>query len=177
MTTLGASGASIDKKGYRCDIMSTLQMSPDFVNDITMNVSVTGSLKESAYDLLSFHIVINVLYLLKWNDDGMLKNLILQFSDGGNNVNDEVRSGCLQLAMMKFHGGLHLENNDLKAGDAPNLTSLAEEFEISKSFVTRAWKVFQAVGTALRKVDGGIPRKATAVDDRYIFLQVKRVLY
>ncbi|GFW34010.1 transposable element Tcb2 transposase [Trichonephila clavipes] len=54
------------------------------------------------------------------------------------------------------------------------VTSVAAEFGINKSVVSRAWKVFQTTGIAVRKVGGGRPRTTTAGDDRYIFLQVKR---
>ncbi|GFU70564.1 transposable element Tcb2 transposase [Trichonephila clavipes] len=55
-----------------------------------------------------------------------------------------------------------------------NITSVAAEFGINKSVVSRAWKAFQTTGTAVRKFGGGRPRTTTAGDDRYIFLQVKR---
>ncbi|GFX68435.1 transposable element Tcb2 transposase [Trichonephila clavipes] len=51
------------------------------------------------------------------------------------------------------------------------LTSAAEEFGINKSVVSRAWEVFQTVGTAVRKVGSSHPRKTTAVEDRYIVLK------
>ncbi|GFY35156.1 uncharacterized protein TNCV_5045311 [Trichonephila clavipes] len=54
------------------------------------------------------------------------------------------------------------------------VTSVAAEFGINKSVISRAWKAFQTTGTAVRKVGGGHPRTATAGDDRYIILQAKR---
>ncbi|GFS62251.1 transposable element Tcb2 transposase [Trichonephila clavipes] len=51
------------------------------------------------------------------------------------------------------------------------VTSIAAEFGINKSVVSRAWKAFQTTGTAVRKVGGGRPRTTTARDDRYIILQ------
>ncbi|GFU25528.1 uncharacterized protein TNCV_3621251 [Trichonephila clavipes] len=50
--------------------------------------------------------------------------------------------------------------------------SVAAEFGINKSVVSRAWKAFQTTGTAVRKVGGGRLRTTTAGDDRYIILQV-----
>ncbi|GFY10957.1 transposable element Tcb2 transposase [Trichonephila clavipes] len=38
-------------------------------------------------------------------------------------------------------------------------------------------KIWFAISTAVRKVGGGHPWKTTAVDDRYIVLQVKRARY
>ncbi|GFY02272.1 hypothetical protein TNCV_3501551 [Trichonephila clavipes] len=42
------------------------------------------------------------------------------------------------------------------------VTSVAAEFEINKSVVSRAWKAFQTTGAAVRKVGGGRPRTTTA---------------
>ncbi|GFX96186.1 transposable element Tcb2 transposase [Trichonephila clavipes] len=53
-------------------------------------------------------------------------------------------------------------------------TSVAAEFGINKSVVSRAWKAFQTTGIAVRKVGGGRPRTTTARDDRYIILHAKR---
>ncbi|GFU62880.1 ADAM 17-like protease [Trichonephila clavipes] len=54
-----------------------------------------------------------------------------------------------------------------------SLTSVAEEFGINKSVISRAWKTFQTISTAVRKVGRDHTRKTTAVDDRYIVLHVK----
>ncbi|GFV63507.1 transposable element Tcb2 transposase [Trichonephila clavipes] len=54
------------------------------------------------------------------------------------------------------------------------VTSVAAEFGINKSVVSRARKEFQTTDTAVRKVGGGRPRTTTAGDDRYIILQAKR---
>lgn len=61
-----------------------------------------------------------------------------------------------------------------KLDEGRSLTSVAQEFGIDKSVVSRAWKAFQMTGTAVRKVGGGRPRKTTASDDRYIVVQAKR---
>ncbi|GFV82195.1 transposable element Tcb2 transposase [Trichonephila clavipes] len=54
------------------------------------------------------------------------------------------------------------------------VTSVAAEFGINKSVISRASKAFQTTGTAIRKVSGSRPRTTTAGDDRYIILQAKR---
>ncbi|GFW55664.1 transposable element Tcb2 transposase [Trichonephila clavipes] len=59
-------------------------------------------------------------------------------------------------------------------GKGRTVISVAAEFRINKSVVSRAWKAFQTTGTAVRKVGGGRPRTTTAGDDRYIILQAKR---
>ncbi|GFX31045.1 uncharacterized protein TNCV_2025481 [Trichonephila clavipes] len=61
-----------------------------------------------------------------------------------------------------------------KLEEGRTVTSVAAEFGINKSVVSRAWKAFQTTGTAVRKVGGGRPRTTTAGDDRYIILQAKK---
>ncbi|GFX27263.1 transposable element Tcb2 transposase [Trichonephila clavipes] len=61
-----------------------------------------------------------------------------------------------------------------KLEEGRSVTSVAAEFVINKSVVSRAWKAFQTSGAAVRKVVGDRPRMTTAGDDRYIILQVKR---
>ncbi|GFW97410.1 transposable element Tcb2 transposase [Trichonephila clavipes] len=60
-----------------------------------------------------------------------------------------------------------------KLEEGRTVPSVAAEFGINKSVVSRAWKAFQTTGTAVRKVGGGQPR-TTAGDDQYIILQAKR---
>ncbi|KFM64872.1 Transposable element Tcb2 transposase, partial [Stegodyphus mimosarum] len=61
-----------------------------------------------------------------------------------------------------------------KLEEGRTVTSVAAEFGINKSVVSRAWKAFQTTATAVRKVGGGRPRASSAGDDRYIVLQAKR---
>ncbi|GFV51372.1 transposable element Tcb2 transposase [Trichonephila clavipes] len=61
-----------------------------------------------------------------------------------------------------------------KEEEGRTITSVAAEFGINKSVVSRAWKAFQTKGTDLRKVGGGRPKTTTAGNDRYIILQAKR---
>ncbi|GFT52887.1 transposable element Tcb2 transposase [Trichonephila clavipes] len=60
-----------------------------------------------------------------------------------------------------------------KLEEGRTVTSVAAEFGINKSVVSRAWKAFQTTGTAVRKIGGGHTRTITAGDDRYIILQAK----
>ncbi|GFW18420.1 transposable element Tcb2 transposase [Trichonephila clavipes] len=53
-----------------------------------------------------------------------------------------------------------------------SVTSVAAEFEIAHSIVSRLWRQFQTTGTAIRGFSSGRPR-GTA-DDRYIVLQARR---
>ncbi|GFT01408.1 transposable element Tcb2 transposase [Trichonephila clavipes] len=55
-----------------------------------------------------------------------------------------------------------------------NIFIASPKFGINKSVVSRAWKTFQTIGSAVRKVGGGRPRTTTAGDDLYIILQAKR---
>ncbi|GFS89450.1 transposable element Tcb2 transposase [Trichonephila clavipes] len=61
-----------------------------------------------------------------------------------------------------------------KLEEGRTVTSVAAEFGINESVVSRAWKAFQTTGAAVRKVGGGRPRTTTAGDDQYIILQAKR---
>ncbi|GFS70843.1 uncharacterized protein TNCV_2897781 [Trichonephila clavipes] len=60
-----------------------------------------------------------------------------------------------------------------KLEEGRTVTSVAAEFGINKSVVSRAWKTFQTTGTAVIRVGGGRPRLTTAEDNRYIILQAK----
>ncbi|GFT58659.1 transposable element Tcb2 transposase [Trichonephila clavipes] len=61
-----------------------------------------------------------------------------------------------------------------KLEEGRTVTTLAAEFGINKSVVSRAWKAFQTTGTAVRKVGDGRPRTTTAGDDRYIILHFEK---
>ncbi|GFS81765.1 transposable element Tc3 transposase [Trichonephila clavipes] len=61
-----------------------------------------------------------------------------------------------------------------KLEEGRTVKSVAAEFVINKSVVSRAWKAFQTTGTAVIKVGGDPPRTTTAGDDRYIILKVTR---
>ncbi|GFX97137.1 transposable element Tcb2 transposase [Trichonephila clavipes] len=61
-----------------------------------------------------------------------------------------------------------------KLEEGRTVTSVAAEFGINKSVVSRARKAFQTTGTAVRKVGGGRPKTTTAGDVRYMILQAKR---
>ncbi|GFU34360.1 transposable element Tcb2 transposase [Trichonephila clavipes] len=84
-------------------------------------------------------------------------------------------SQIVKYGYKKSPGRLHTRKNDWKVGGgAHRVTSVAAEFGINKSCVSRTWKAFQTTGTAVRKVGGSRPRMTTAGDDRYIILQAKR---
>ncbi|GFV70153.1 transposable element Tcb2 transposase [Trichonephila clavipes] len=55
-----------------------------------------------------------------------------------------------------------------------SVTSVAAEFGIAHSIVSRLWRQFQTTGTAIRGFSSGRPRGATPADDRYIVLQTRR---
>ncbi|GFS52979.1 transposable element Tcb2 transposase [Trichonephila clavipes] len=85
------------------------------------------------------------------------------------------RSGDQYSEHKKSPGRLHTWKNYRKAGGGGRtVTSVAAEFGINKSVVSRAWNAFQTTGTAVRKVGGGRPRTTNAGDHRYIILQAKR---
>ncbi|GFV55252.1 hypothetical protein TNCV_2642021 [Trichonephila clavipes] len=49
-----------------------------------------------------------------------------------------------------------------------SVTSVAPEFGIAHSIVSRLWRQFQTTGTAIRGFSSGRPRGTTPADDRYI---------
>ncbi|GFU96381.1 transposable element Tcb1 transposase [Trichonephila clavipes] len=61
-----------------------------------------------------------------------------------------------------------------KLEEGRSVTSVAAEFRIAHSIVSRLWRQFQTTGTAIRRFSSGRPRGTTPADDRYIVLQAKR---
>ncbi|GFX01324.1 transposable element Tcb1 transposase [Trichonephila clavipes] len=55
-----------------------------------------------------------------------------------------------------------------------SVTSVAAEFGIAHSIVSRLWRQFQTTGTAIRGITRGHPRGTTPAKDRYIVLQARR---
>ncbi|GFW52315.1 uncharacterized protein TNCV_2427621 [Trichonephila clavipes] len=62
----------------------------------------------------------------------------------------------------------------LKLEEGRSVTSVAAEFGIAHSIVSRLWRQFQTTGTAIRGFSSGRPRGTTPADDRYIVLQARR---
>ncbi|GFX20640.1 transposable element Tcb1 transposase [Trichonephila clavipes] len=61
-----------------------------------------------------------------------------------------------------------------KLEEGCSVTSVAAEFGIAHSIVSRLWRQFQTTGTAIRGFSSGRPRGTTPTDDRYIVLQARR---
>ncbi|GFX86053.1 transposable element Tcb2 transposase [Trichonephila clavipes] len=61
-----------------------------------------------------------------------------------------------------------------KLEEGRSVTSVAAEFGIAHSIVSRLWSQFQTSGTAIRVFSSGRPRGTTPADDRYIVLQARR---
>ncbi|GFW40188.1 transposable element Tcb1 transposase [Trichonephila clavipes] len=61
-----------------------------------------------------------------------------------------------------------------KLEEGHSVTSVAAEFGIAHSIVSRLWRQFQTTGTAIRGFSSGRPRGTTSADDRYIVLQARR---
>ncbi|GFV03008.1 transposable element Tc1 transposase [Trichonephila clavipes] len=55
-----------------------------------------------------------------------------------------------------------------------SVTSVAAEFGIAHSIVSRIWRQFQTKGTAIRGFSSGRPRGTTPTDNRYNVLQARR---
>ncbi|GFX29415.1 transposable element Tcb2 transposase [Trichonephila clavipes] len=61
-----------------------------------------------------------------------------------------------------------------KLEEGSSVTSVAAEFGIAHSIVSRLWRQFQTTGTAIRGFSSGRPRGTTPADGRYIVLQARR---
>ncbi|GFT48884.1 transposable element Tcb1 transposase [Trichonephila clavipes] len=61
-----------------------------------------------------------------------------------------------------------------KLEEGRSVTSVAAEFGIAHSIVSRLWRQFQTTGTAIRGFSSGRPRGTTPADGRYIVLQARR---
>ncbi|GFV28664.1 HTH_Tnp_Tc3_2 domain-containing protein [Trichonephila clavipes] len=61
-----------------------------------------------------------------------------------------------------------------KLEEGRSVTSVAAEFGIAHSIVSRLWRQFQTTVTAIRGFSSGRPRGTTPADDRYIVLQARR---
>ncbi|GFW19560.1 transposable element Tcb2 transposase [Trichonephila clavipes] len=53
-----------------------------------------------------------------------------------------------------------------KLEEGRSVTSVAAEFGIAHSIVSRLWRQFQTTGTAIRRLSSGRPRGTTSADDR-----------
>ncbi|GFV39629.1 transposable element Tcb1 transposase [Trichonephila clavipes] len=60
-----------------------------------------------------------------------------------------------------------------KLEEGRSVTSVAAEFGIAQSIVSRLWRQFQTTGTAIGGFSSGRPRGTTPADDRYIVLQAR----
>ncbi|GFV67143.1 transposable element Tcb2 transposase [Trichonephila clavipes] len=61
-----------------------------------------------------------------------------------------------------------------KLEEGRSVTSVAAEFGIAHSIVSRLWRQFHTTGTAIRGFSSGRPRGITPADDQYIVLQARR---
>ncbi|GFV56002.1 transposable element Tcb1 transposase [Trichonephila clavipes] len=61
-----------------------------------------------------------------------------------------------------------------KLEEGRSVTSVAAEFGIAHSIISRLWRQFQTTETAIRGFSSGRPRGTTPADDRYIVLQARR---
>ncbi|GFX04910.1 transposable element Tcb2 transposase [Trichonephila clavipes] len=61
-----------------------------------------------------------------------------------------------------------------KLEEGRSVTSVAAEFGIAHSIVSRLWRQFQTTETAIRGFSSGRPRGTTPADDRDIVLQARR---
>ncbi|GFX86526.1 transposable element Tcb1 transposase [Trichonephila clavipes] len=75
-------------------------------------------------------------------------------------------------SVRRTSGCFYLRSNHWEEGRS--VTSVAAEFGIAHSIVSRLWRQFQTTGTAIRGFSSGRPRGTTPGDDRYIVLEARR---
>ncbi|GFX49620.1 transposable element Tcb1 transposase [Trichonephila clavipes] len=61
-----------------------------------------------------------------------------------------------------------------KLEEGRSVTSVAAEFRIAHSIVSRLWRQVQTTGTAIQRFSSGRPRGTPPANDRYIVLQARR---
>ncbi|GFX68013.1 transposable element Tcb2 transposase [Trichonephila clavipes] len=61
-----------------------------------------------------------------------------------------------------------------KLEEGRSVTSVAAEFGIAHSIVSRIWRQFQITGIAIWRFSSGRPRETTPANDRYIVLQARK---
>ncbi|GFS78961.1 HTH_Tnp_Tc3_2 domain-containing protein [Trichonephila clavipes] len=72
-------------------------------------------------------------------------------------------------------GCFYLRSNHWeKLEEGRSVTSVAAEFGIAHSIVSRLWRQFKTTGTAIRGFSNGRPRGTTPTDERYFVLQARR---
>ncbi|GFV50943.1 HTH_Tnp_Tc3_2 domain-containing protein [Trichonephila clavipes] len=72
-------------------------------------------------------------------------------------------------------GCFYPRSNHWEVGGRPQcVTSVAAQFGIAHSIVSRLWRQFQTTGTAIRGFSSGRSRETTPADDRHIVLQARR---
>ncbi|GFU63377.1 transposable element Tcb2 transposase [Trichonephila clavipes] len=74
----------------------------------------------------------------------------------------------------KTSGCFYPRSNHWEVRGRPQCESVAAEFGLAHSIVSRLWRQFQTTGTAIRGFSSGRPRGTTPADDRYIVLQARR---
>ncbi|GFV32871.1 transposable element Tc3 transposase [Trichonephila clavipes] len=61
-----------------------------------------------------------------------------------------------------------------KLEEGRSVSSVAADFGIAHSVVSRLWRLFQTTGTSIRRFSSGCQRGTTPADDRYIVLQARK---
>ncbi|GFU92015.1 transposable element Tcb1 transposase [Trichonephila clavipes] len=88
-------------------------------------------------------------------------------------INQSVRRHLNAFTRGRIIGKLE-EGRSVTMRSKETFTSVAAEFGIAHSIVSRLWRQFQTTGTAIRGFSSGRPRGTTSADDRYIVLQARR---
>ncbi|GFV08743.1 transposable element Tcb1 transposase [Trichonephila clavipes] len=89
-------------------------------------------------------------------------------------INDEVEKLAYQLNEEAERTERPIRRLSKNHWEGRSVTSVAAEFGIAHSIISRLWRQLQTIGTAIRRFSSGRPRGTTPADDRYIVLQARR---
>ncbi|GFU30343.1 transposable element Tcb1 transposase [Trichonephila clavipes] len=111
------------------------------------------------------------------NGENSARQLEQNNSTGENSTRQQERNNLTQqekITQLASSGCFYPSRIIGKLEEGRSLTSVAAEFGIAHSIVSRLWRQFQTTGTAIRGFSSSRPRGTTLADDRYIVLQARR---
>ncbi|GFT72925.1 transposable element Tcb2 transposase [Trichonephila clavipes] len=110
-------------------------------------------------------------------ENGSFDSIFTDISNKNNNEDKDIDSFLNSTKMLSMESQTEPVNKGRIIGkleEGRSVTSVAAEFGIAHSIVSRLWRQFQTTGTAIRGFSSGRPRATTPADDRYIVLQARR---
>ncbi|GFX03379.1 transposable element Tcb2 transposase [Trichonephila clavipes] len=148
---------------------------PDFIDTFRQSESTRSGIPNSTTTIPECQALKNVMKELQVADQA-IKFFESQIQ---NPFPGDPTKGYINLLKQKRQERRHLDAFTRgriigKLEEGRSVTSVAAEFGIAHSIVSRLWRQFQTTGTAIRGFSSGHPRGTTPADDRYIALQARR---